>query len=103
MYRMRNTVLVKYGKFREYYEVLEKLAAICRERGWAEQTYWVPLAGTDNEITIERQYSSLDKWTDENEAWHKDEEVMNLVRSASSLIEPGTSETFLEEEAFQIA
>lgn len=103
MYRMRNMVLVKYGKFRDYYEILEKLRALCGKRGWAEATYWVPLAGRDNEITAERRYASLEEWTRESEAWHKDGEVMELVRQSSDLVEPGTSQTFIEEEAFQIA
>lgn len=103
MYRVRQTVLVKYGKFRDYFDLIEKIDAVCRDRDWAEPKYWVPLAGQDNEITVERQYASLEEWTRENETWHKDEEVMNLVRKASDLVEPGTSRSFIEEEAFQIA
>lgn len=103
MYRMRNTVLVKYGKFKEYYEILEKLRSTCWERGWVEPKHWAPLAGRDNEITTERVYENLEDWTKENEAWHTDDEVMGIVREASDLVEPGSSQTFIEEEAFEIA
>lgn len=103
MYKTRNVLLVKYGHFRDYFSVMEKLAQLCEERGWAQMRFWVPAAGRDNEIVTEREYGSFEEYARENEAWHKDAEIMDLVRESSQWVEPGTSFTYMEESAFQIA
>lgn len=103
MFRARHTVLVKYGHFKEFFEIEEQLALLVGKRGWAERRAWVPVAGRDNELTTETEHETLDKWQRESEAWHLDGEVMDLVRRQASLVEPGSSTTTLEETAFGIA
>lgn len=103
MFRARQTVLVKYGHFKEYFEIEEQLAQLVRKRGWAEPRAWVPVAGRDNEFSTESEYETLERWQRESEAWHLDGEIMDLVRRQAALVEPGSSTTTLEETAFGIA
>ena len=42
MYQIRNTVTVRYGKFREYHAAMEQLNEIARQRGWVEPKRFVP-------------------------------------------------------------
>lgn len=103
MYRVQLREVVIYGKFREYFEIHEKLAKIVSERGWAQMKMWVPTFGKNNEVIFESEYESLQEWVAQNQAWHTDPEVMNLVRQTSSLVYPESSVLESYESAFGIA
>ena len=59
MIRVRFIAQVRYGHFAEYLKAGERLNEIARERGWAEATFLVSIAGTANELFAEVDYPDL--------------------------------------------
>ena len=59
MYRFRLTAQVKYGHFKEYLELANKMNELSRERGWTEFTNWIHVVGTANELIAEADYPDL--------------------------------------------
>jgi hypothetical protein len=81
MYRLRLIAQVKYGHFKEYFELANKVNALSRERGWTEFTVWSPAVGVGNEVIAEADYPDLTTFQKEGEAFQSDAEAMNLNRS----------------------
>jgi hypothetical protein len=103
MFRSRVTVQVRYGHFREYLEVAEKLNEISRARGWAEWTFWVPTVGTGNEFIAEAEYPDLATFQKEGDAFQSDAEAMQVMRSSSEHVVEGSARSELYETAPQLA
>ena len=81
MYRFRLTAQVKYGHFKEYLELSNKMNELSRERGWTEFTTWVHVVGTANEVIAEADYPDLATFEKEGDAFQADAEAMKLNRS----------------------
>jgi hypothetical protein len=81
MYRFRLIAQVKYGHFKEYLELTNKMNALFRERGWTEFTVLTTAVGTGNEVIAEGDYPDLATWEKEGDAFQTDAEAMQLNRS----------------------
>jgi len=81
VYRFRLIAQVKYGHFKEYLELSNKMDELIRERGWTEFTTWVAAVGTANEVIAEADYPDLATFEKEGDAFQSDAEVMALNRS----------------------
>src|SRR5262245_51684904 len=92
MYRARVIVQVKFGRFREYAELCEKVNELARARGWVKSTFWVPTVGKANQVIIETDYPDLATFEREDEAFRSDAEGMALIASAVECLEEGRSE-----------
>jgi hypothetical protein len=95
MYRFRTIAQVKYGHFKEYWEISKKLDQLARERGWTEFTYFSPVAGLGNEVVAEADYPDLATFDKESESFQSDAEAMNLNRSFAEHIVQGSARTEL--------
>ena len=93
MIRVRFIAQVRYGHFAEYLKAGERLNEIARERGWAEATFWVSVAGTANELFVER----------EGEAQNADAEWMKVIRSTVDMVVQGSARSELFRTAPQLA
>ena len=80
MYRFRLTAQVKYGHFKEYLELANKMNELSRERGWTEFTNWIHVVGTANELIAEADYPDLATFEREGDAFQSDAEAMKLNR-----------------------
>jgi hypothetical protein len=103
MYRFRAHVQVRYGHFKEYLEVWERMNEVGRSRGWATATFWVPTVGTGNEFIAEIEYPDLATFQRESDAFSSDPEAMTLFRSTAELVIEGTARTELFESAPTLA
>ena len=103
MVRARFIVQVRYGHFAEYLKALEQLNEIARERGWADATFWVAMAGTANELTAEVEYPDLATFEREGEAQASDAEWMKVIRSTVDFVVQGTGRSELFQTAPQLA
>ena len=103
MFRSRVIVQVRYGHFREYLEVAEKLNEISRARGWSEWTFWVPTVGTGNEFVAEAEYPDLASFQKEGDEFQSDAEAMQVFRSSSEHVVEGSARSELYETAPQLA
>jgi hypothetical protein len=81
MYRLRLIAQVKYGHFKEYFELSKKMNELIRERGWTEFTVWAPVVGVGNEVIAEADYPDLATFEKEGDAFQVDAEAMALNRS----------------------
>jgi hypothetical protein len=91
MYQQRNTVTVRYGKFREYHAAMEQLNEIARQRGWREASMFVPVAGVDNQYICQWDFETLADYERETEAFFSDAEAMKVFRGAAEFVIEGTS------------
>jgi len=103
MYQMRNTVTVRYGKFREYHTAMEQLNEIARQRGWVEATLLVPVAGVDNQYVCQWDYPTLADYERETESFYTDSDAMKVFRGAADFVIEGTSRSELLASAPTIA
>jgi hypothetical protein len=103
MYQLRNTVTVRYGKFREYHAAMEQLNEIARQRGWVEAKRFVPVAGVDNQYVRQWEYESLADFERETESFYTDAEAMKVFRDAAELVIEGSSTSELLVSAPAIA
>jgi hypothetical protein len=103
MYRFRVTVQVRYGHFKEYIEISEKLNEIARDRGWVEFRFWVPTVGTGNELVAEADYPDLATFQKEGDAFQVDAEAMQLLRSAGEHLVEGSVRSELLETLSEFA
>jgi hypothetical protein len=90
MYRVRLTAQVKYGHFKEYYELSKKLNELSRQRGWTEYRLWVPTVGIGNEMVAEWDYPDLATFQKEGDAFMTDAEAMELNRSFAEHVVQGS-------------
>ena len=97
MYRFRLIAQVKYGHFKEYSELSNKMNALCRERGWTEFTVLIPVVGVGNEVISEADYPDLATFQKAGEAFQTDAEAMNLSRSFADHTVQGSSRSELLE------
>jgi hypothetical protein len=103
MYQMRNTVIVRYGKFREFHAAMEQLNEIARQRGWVEAKHLVPVAGLDNQYVCQWEYETLADYERETESFYTDDEAMKTFRGAAEFVIEGSSTSELLESAPTIA
>ena len=103
MIRARFIAQVHYGHFAEYLKALEQLNAIARERGWAEATFWVSIAGTANELFAEADYPDLATFEQEGEAQGADAEWMKVIRSTVDMVVQGSARSEVFQTAPQLA
>ena len=95
MYRFRTIAQVKYGHFKDYFELSTKLNELARERGWTEFTILSHVAGVGNEVVAEADYPDLATFEKEGDAFQSDTEAMNLNRSFAEHIVQGSARTEL--------
>ena len=95
MYRFRNITQVKYGHFKDYFELSTKLNELARERGWTEFTLLSPVAGVANEVIAEADFPDLATFEKESDAFQFDAEAMNLDRSFAEHIVQGSARSEL--------
>jgi NIPSNAP len=103
MIRVRFIAQVRYGHFAEYLKAGEQLNEIARERGWAEATFWVSVAGTANELFVEVEYPDLATLEREGEAQDADAEWMKVIRSTVDMVVQGSARSELFRTAPQLA
>jgi hypothetical protein len=103
MVRARFIVEVRYGHFAEYLAALEKLNGLARERGWAEATFWVPAAGTANELVAEVEFPDFATFQKEGDAQAADADWMKVIRSTVDFVVQGTGRSELLQTAPQLA
>src|SRR5262245_7602111 len=95
MYRLRLIAEVKYGHFKEYMELSNKMDELIRERGWTRFTTWVLAVGTANEVIAEADYPDLATFEKEGDAFEHDAEAMALNRSFAEHTVQGSARTEL--------
>jgi hypothetical protein len=95
MYRFRTIAQVKYGHFKDYWELSKKLNELARERGWNEFTILTHVAGAGNEVVAEADYPDLATFEKESDAFQSDAEAMNLNRSFAEHVVQGSARTEL--------
>jgi hypothetical protein len=95
MYRTRLIGEVKFGHFKEYVEVSEKMNELVKARGWVESTIWVTAIGAVNEVILETEYPDLATLEREQDAFNADAEARGLVASAVDCIVQGSFRTEL--------
>jgi hypothetical protein len=104
MYRHRAYQQVVYGRFNEFFKVVQDLNAVCRKRGWPESRVWSPSFGTGNEVVLEEEYQDLATMERERRAFESDAEAMKLFRSMAGLIVQGSAhDELLQEETKTLA
>lgn len=103
MIRVRAICTVKYGQFREYYQAMQELNAVCEARGWATATLWGPVSGSNNECVAEYDYPDLAAFQAEGDAAQTDPEFMKIFRSIADLIYPQSARTELVQSVTPIA
>lgn len=103
MYRQRWTCEVKYGHYRDFFETIEELEKLIQARGWKPSRFWMPTSGKDNQFISETDYDSLAEWEQENQAFMKDAEVMDVIRRGTPHVVQGSSYNELLVTAEQIA
>ena len=81
MYRFRLIAEVKYGHFKDYLELSNKMNELFRERGWSTFTTFTLAIGTANEVIAEADYPDLATWEKEGDAFQSDAEAMALNRA----------------------
>lgn len=101
--RVRNTVLVKYGYYREYYECMEELNKMLSDRGMKVWRMFVPLAGQDNQMIAEVDFANLSEMEAEQDRFFSDADVMKVFRKAAEFVVEGSSHSEVLQEAMQIA
>jgi UDP-glucose 4-epimerase len=100
---MRAIEVVKYGQFKEYYNIASELMDYSKRQGWATPTLWAPTAGVNNEVIWEWEYETLSDMETDQRKWQTDPGFMDLVRQQAVLVMDGTSRTELLETAYEIA
>ena len=95
MYRARLIVEVKFGRFKDYTEICEKMNDLAKSRGWAESTTWVTAVGTLNEVIVDTGYPDLATMEREQDAFNTDPQARELVVSAVDCIVQGSGRSEL--------
>ena len=95
MYRTRLIAQVKFGRFKEYTEICEKMNEVCKARGWVESTIWVTAFGAVNEVILETDYPDLTTLEREQDAFNADAEARGLVPSSVDCVVQGSLRTEL--------
>ncbi len=103
MIRVRFIAQVRYGHFAGYLKAVEQLNEIARERGWAEATFWVSIAGTANELFAEIEYPDLATLEREGKAQDADADWMKVIRSTVDMVVQGSARSELFQTAPQLA
>ena len=104
MYRHRAYQQVVYGRFNDFFKVVQDLNAVSRKRGWRESRVWSPSFGTANEVVLEEEYQDLATMERERRAFESDAEAMKLFRSMAGLIVQGSAhDELLQEETKTLA
>jgi NIPSNAP len=103
MVRARFITEVRYGHFADYLKALEQLNGIARQRGWAEATFWVSVAGTANELIADIDFPDLATYEQEAAAQSADAEWMKVIRSTVDFVVQGTGRNELIVTAPQLA
>src|SRR3954463_1911058 len=97
MVRMRAIEVVKYGSFREYYALAEKMIEHTKKQGWAIPKLLTPVAGRNNEVIWEIEYDSIADIEPAMQKMYADREYMDMIRGQASLVIEGTSTSELLE------
>lgn len=103
MVRFRAICTVKYGQFREFYQAMQDLNALCQSRGWVTATFWGPLSGANNEFVAEYDYPDLATFQAQSDAAQTDPEFMKIFRGTADLIYPQSARSELYQSTGQIA
>lgn len=103
MYRYRNVATVKYGHYREVYELSLELRQEMIDRGLAAPRYWVPTVGQANQLVMEIEYPDLATYERETNAFMTDADMMKTVRRITEHLIEGSVTDEIWEEAIQIA
>jgi hypothetical protein len=91
MFRYRYTVQVKDGHLKEFWEICKKLNEVNRARGRSEFTFWAPPGGVSNEVVAEVDYPDRATHEQEFDAFHSDEEALDLDKKLQELIVEGSA------------
>jgi hypothetical protein len=102
-YTLRNTCVVKYGYYREYFDAMTEVNDLCAKRGLKTARMWAPLAGQDNTVVMEIEYDSLAQLEEEAQKFFTDADIMKSIRVGAEHVMDGTSRTEIFMEAQQIA
>jgi hypothetical protein len=103
MVRARFITQVRYGHFADYLNAMEQLNEIARQRGWAEATFWVSVAGTANELIADVDFPDLATFEREGDAQSADAEWMRVIRGTVDFVVQGTGRSELIVTAPQLA
>jgi hypothetical protein len=103
MIRQRSRSEVVYGHFAEALGVWEQLNQLARDRGWAEATFLVPLAGLANELVVDLEYPDLATLEKEDNTFNSDPDAMNLLRQLAGITVQSSARNELFVEAPHLA
>jgi hypothetical protein len=90
MFRYRAHQQVLYGRFNEFFQAWQELAAISRKRGWPEPRVWAPTVGLGNEVIIEIDFRDLAEFQRYNDGFQSDAEAMKLFRATGVMVAQGS-------------
>jgi hypothetical protein len=103
MVQNRWSAEIRYGYFREAFDALQEVNELCKERGFKQTRYWLPVTGPDNRIVGETEYADMVEHEREQTAFLQDADIMKAIRKGSEYVVQGSSNTELLISAFQIA
>lgn len=103
MIRVTNECEVKYGHFADYLEIAEELDKAMATKGFKRWINLTPLAGKTNVITATCDYDSLQEWSEEQNRFYADADLMKTLRRAAEYVVQGSAASQVYEEAPHLA
>jgi hypothetical protein len=92
MYRHEVRFVLRFGAHRQFGEFVQRLHAAETARGWTPPRVWHAINGRVNEIVIEHDYSDVDAFRAERNAFHESPgEVGEALALLGELAVPGTA------------
>ena len=102
MFRHQLHVQVRTGEFREFFRLFQRLDTLVRTRKLSPAQLWTPSFGPVNAAVFVTDFESYEAYSQNDEAFHEDAEVMDLWREMMALLD-GIPWDELWEVAMQVA
>ena len=93
---------VQMGKWRQFFELYEKLDEQLQAKKLVRRQLWAPTVGTNNSFVLVADHETIDGWDRDSTAFQTDGEVMDLWRKIFELLEESPTDELMQ-TASQIA
>jgi hypothetical protein len=103
MFRVRSTMLVRYGHYNDVVTNSERLNEIAADMGWKQSTFWASMSGQDNVFVVETDFENLEQYQRESDATYQDAEYMKTIRANIDYVVEGSVHTEFLQTAGHIA
>jgi len=95
MYRHELRFVLRFGSTGEFHELAAQLHTEEACRGWTPPRVWQSISGRVNEIVIEHDYDSAERFRQERGEFHDEPgKVGEVLARIADLAVPGTAEQF---------